>query len=46
MVLGGLVVIAASSVMLIRFSVEHKQKEQQLFEQAVLERRSEQSSAA
>jgi NNP family nitrate/nitrite transporter-like MFS transporter len=26
MVLGGLVVIAASSVMLIRFSVEHKEK--------------------
>lgn len=46
MVLGGLVVIAASSVMLIRFSVEHKEKEQRLFEQAILERGSEQNSAA
>lgn len=46
MVLGGLVVISASSVMLIRFSVEHKEKEQRLFEQAILERGSEQNSAA
>ncbi|ENW05146.1 MFS transporter [Acinetobacter beijerinckii] len=46
MVLGGLVVIVASSVMLIRFSVEHKEKEQRLFEQAILERGSEQNSAA
>ena len=38
MVLGGLVVIAASFVLMIRFSVEHKQKEQRLFEQAVLDR--------
>ena len=38
MVLGGLVVVAAGFVMLIRFSVEHKVKEQRLFEQAVLER--------
>ncbi len=28
MVLGGLVVIAASCVLMIRFSVEHKEKEQ------------------
>ena len=32
--------------MLIRFSVEHKEKEQRLFEQAVLERGTEQNSAA
>ena len=38
MVLGGLVVIAAGFVMLIRFSTDHKVKEQRLFEQAVLER--------
>ena len=38
MILGGLVVIAASFVLMIRFSVEHKEKEQRLFEQAVLER--------
>ena len=38
MVLGGLVVIAAIFVLMIRFSVEHKRKEQQLFEQAVRER--------
>ncbi|MPW42902.1 MFS transporter [Acinetobacter guerrae] len=38
MVLGGLVVVAAGFVMLIRFSAEHKVKEQRLFEQAVLER--------
>nr|WP_165569268.1 MFS transporter [Acinetobacter sp. 1000160] len=46
MMLGGLVVFAAGSVMLIRFSVEHKEKEQRLFEQAVLERGSEHSSIA
>ena len=38
MVLGGLVVIAAVFVLMIRFSVEHKRKEQQLFEQALRER--------
>src|SRR5690606_9884937 len=38
MVLGGLVVIAASCVLMIRFSVEHKEKEQLLYEQAVNER--------
>ncbi len=38
MVLGGLVVIAASCVLMIRFSVEHKEKEQRLFEQAVQDR--------
>ncbi|RYZ86037.1 MAG: MFS transporter, partial [Moraxellaceae bacterium] len=38
MILGGLVVIAASFVLMIRFSVEHKEKEQLLFEQAILER--------
>ncbi|WP_445116307.1 MFS transporter [Acinetobacter sp. WZC-1] len=38
MVLGGLVVIAASFVLMIRFSVEHKEKEQRLFEQAILDR--------
>lgn len=38
MVLGGLVVIAAIFVLMIRFSVEHKRKEQQLFEQALRER--------
>lgn len=38
MALGGLVVIAASFVLMIRFSVEHKAKEQKLFEDAVLER--------
>ena len=40
MILGGLVTVAAFSVILIRFSVEHKAKEQQLFEQAILERNS------
>ena len=40
MILGCLVTVAAFSVILIRFSVEHKEKEQQLFEQAVLERNS------
>ena len=46
MVLGGLVVIAASCVLMIRFSVEHKEKEQKLFEEALLERsRMEQASA-
>lgn len=38
MVLGGLVVIAASCVLMIRFSVEHKEKEQRLFEQAIQDR--------
>ncbi|MEB3767815.1 MFS transporter [Acinetobacter sp. MD2] len=38
MVLGVLVVVAAVSVIFIRFSTEHKHKEQQLFEQAVAER--------
>ncbi|TCM67498.1 MFS transporter [Acinetobacter calcoaceticus] len=38
MILGALVVIAASLVLMIRFSVEHKQKEQQLFEQALSQR--------
>ncbi len=38
MVLGSLVVIAASCVLMIRFSVEHKEKEQLLYEQAVNER--------
>ena len=38
MVLGGLVVIAGSCVLMIRFSVEHKEKEQRLYEQAVTER--------
>lgn len=40
MILGSLVTVAAFSVILIRFSVEHKAKEQQLFDQAVLERNS------
>mgnify|MGYP000281754447 FL=1 len=40
MILGGLVTVAAFGVILIRFSVEHKAKEQQLFEQAILERNS------
>jgi len=39
-ILGCLVTITAFSVILIRFSVEHKEKEQQLFEQALLERNS------
>lgn len=38
MALGGLVVVTASFILMIRFSVEHKEKEQQLFEAAVLER--------
>ena len=38
MILGGLVVIAASFVLMIRFSVEHKEKEQLLFDQAISER--------
>lgn len=38
MALGGLVVIAASFVLMIRFSVEHKAKEQKLYDEAVLER--------
>lgn len=40
MALGGLVVVTASFILMIRFSVEHKEKEQQLFEAAVLERNS------
>lgn len=39
-VLGILVTIAAFSVVLIRFTTEHKVKEQELFEQALLERNS------
>ena len=46
MVLGGLVVIAASCVLMIRFSVEHKEKEQKLFEAAVLERHDLEQSLA
>ena len=47
MILGGLVVIAASFVLMIRFSVEHKEKEQKLYEEAVQERhRLEQGAAA
>lgn len=38
MILGGLVMIAASFVLMIRFSVEHKEKEQLLFDQAISER--------
>ncbi|WP_349033162.1 MFS transporter [Acinetobacter sp. 3657] len=38
MILGCLVTVAAFSVVLIRFSVEHKEKEKELFEQALLER--------
>ena len=37
MILGVLVIFAAISVLLIRFSTEHKEKEQRLFEQAILE---------
>ncbi|KXZ67709.1 MFS transporter [Acinetobacter venetianus] len=37
-ILGILVTIAAFSVVLIRFTTEHKVKEQELFEQALLER--------
>ena len=37
-ILGILVAIAAFSVVLIRFTAEHKEKEQDLFEQALLER--------
>ncbi|WP_343594488.1 MFS transporter [Acinetobacter sp.] len=40
MVLGILVVVAAVSVIFIRFSPEHKHKEQMLFEQALAERNS------
>ena len=39
-ILGILVTIAAFSVVLIRFTTEHKVKEQELFEQALLERNS------
>ena len=38
LVLGGLVLVAAILVLMIRFSVEHKRKEQQLFEQALQQR--------
>lgn len=38
MILGCLVTVAAFSVVLIRFSVEHKEKEKELFEQALIER--------
>lgn len=46
MILGGLVVIAASCVLMIRFSVEHKEKEQKLFDAAVLERQSLEQNAS
>ena len=46
MILGGCVVLAAISVLLIRFSTEHKAKEQCLFEQALIERQSEQQHIA
>ena len=39
-ILGGLVIVAGCSVILIRFTTEHKEKEQVLFEQALLERNS------
>ncbi|OCA10589.1 MFS transporter [Acinetobacter pittii] len=39
-ILGGLVMVAGCSVILIRFTTEHKEKEQVLFEQALLERNS------
>ena len=45
-ILGGLVVIAASCVLMIRFSVEHKEKEQKLFDAAVLERQSLEQNAS
>ena len=38
MILGCLVTVAAFTVVLIRFSVEHKDKEKELYEQALLER--------
>ncbi|WP_122902136.1 MFS transporter [Acinetobacter sp. B51(2017)] len=38
MILGVLVVIAAAFVLLIRFSLEHKEKEQRLYEQAMQQR--------
>ncbi|MCF8999192.1 MFS transporter [Acinetobacter nectaris] len=38
MTLGGLVILAAVCVLSIRFSVEHKEKEQRLYDQAVLDR--------
>lgn len=40
MALGSLVVIAAGFVLMIRFSIEHKEKEQRLFEDAILQRNS------
>ena len=39
-ILGGLVMVAGCSVILIRFTTEHKEKEKILFEQALLERNS------
>jgi len=39
-ILGGLVMVAGCSVILIRFTTEHKEKEKVLFEQALLERNS------
>ena len=39
LVLGGVVIVAGCFVMLVRFSVEHKAKEQRLFEQAILDRK-------
>ena len=39
MALGGFVIVAGCFVMLVRFSVEHKAKEQNLFEQAILDRK-------
>ena len=39
LVLGGVVIVAGCFVMLVRFSVEHKAKEQRLFEQAILFRK-------
>lgn len=46
MILGALVGIAACAVLMIRFSGEHKRKEQQLFEAALLERQALQLNAA
>ena len=46
MILGGVVVIAGSCVLMIRFSVEHKEKEQKLFEAALLERNSVEQNAS
>lgn len=38
MALGGLVIVAAVCVLSIRFSVEHKAKEQRLYDQAIMDR--------